>query len=98
MKIKLLLIISIVGLSGCAATTWNHASKNESEFHQDSFACEDDARRSFPLVQANLDPRLDAFQRSNAAISAGSQNMGAALAQKNYYERCMGSKGYYKAK
>jgi hypothetical protein len=95
---KFLLLVSIVGLSGCAVTTWSHTSKNEPEFHQDSFACENDAQRSFPLVQTNIDPRLDPFQKSSAAISAGSQNMGAALAQKNYYERCMASKGYYKSK
>lgn len=92
---KLITLTLIIFLAGCATKTWYHPTASKSQFLQESALCERTASVSHPETPKAQNPYLDSFQKSEAAIAQGVENMGRALALKNTFENCMAIKGYY---
>lgn len=55
---KVLLIVTVVALAGCASQKWSRTGSNESEFRQEAYDCQQQAAASYPsaFVQQQTSP------------------------------------------
>lgn len=95
MKFKILGVLILVVLSGCA-TKWTHSSNTENDFYVDRAQCNQEANNNNPVMTPAYDPRLTPLQQSQQSMYNGGAQMGRAFGLAGSFNNCMMAKGYRK--